>query len=68
MESRGSRKDETVSGSRGRGVALLLLQAVGTKARAGVSETLATQFGGPWTPVDGWTLQESVGVGETLTE
>lgn len=46
VECRGSRKDETVSGCRGRGVALLLLQAVGTKARAGVSGTLAQQLWG----------------------
>lgn len=46
VESRSSRKDETVSGCRGRGVALLLLQALGTKARTGVSGNLAEQLWG----------------------
>lgn len=50
VQNCGRREDETVSGSRGRRVALLLLQTVGTKARAGVSGTLAAQLWGPWTP------------------
>lgn len=73
VECRGSRKDETVSGCRGRGVALLLLQAVGTKARAGVSGTLAQQLGGPEPqgmtgPCWRGSWGGNVGVGETLTK